>query len=46
MVKTADQGLGNGIEFVEFIADGTHQLQIYLNSLAAPEAEPSSTIIR
>ncbi len=47
VVKTADAGLGNGIEFVDFIADGKHQLQEYLNSLALPEKEePSSTIIR
>ena len=46
LVKTADQGLGNGVEFLDFIADGRHQLQEYLNSLAEPEDERNSTIIR
>ena len=45
VVKTADQGVGNGIEFVEFIADGKHQLHEYLASLGDPDPEPSSTVI-
>jgi hypothetical protein len=47
-VKTSDLGLGNGIEFTDFIAGGRQQLRNYLNSLNQPEEEeePKSTIIR